>query len=250
MWKQEKAHGETINFLTGLKLSDGNMEELYLATMCAGGTLKLWESWANVDEQNVTNFEQTGEILFGKNLQEAFALTPIGPDSLLLAVGGFDKNIHFYTCEKAKIRANRGEKCQIHDLFNYKLSLTGHMDSIKDLCFTTQKFTMANMNLQYLASCSQDQKIRIWKIQPLKDVREELKQNEGTDADKEAANQDNIEQYQSKTSYVLDLHSSEKEEHLFNVALDSVLIHHQNSVSSVNWAATDSLLRKNSGNKE
>jgi WD40 repeat protein len=147
-----------------------------MATMCAGGTLKLWELRRSLQDEAVNNqFEQAGEILFGKNLQEAFALSPIGTDFLLLAVGGFDKNIHFYTCELARVRAKRGEKCSIHDLFSYKLSLTGHMDSIKDLCFTTQKFAMVNGDVQYLASCSQDQKIRLWKIQPLKDVREEFK---------------------------------------------------------------------------
>ena len=31
---------------------------------------------------------------------------------------------------------------------------------------------------------------------------------------------------------------------LFNIALESVLIHHQDSVSSISWAATDELLQR------
>lgn len=52
---------------------------------------------------------------------------------------------------------------------------------------------------------------------------------------------DDIEQYQSKTSYVLKL-SDEEDALPYNIALESVLIHHQDSVSSVFWAPTDELL--------
>jgi hypothetical protein len=37
------------------------------------------------------------------------------------------------------------------------------MDSIKDLAFTSKKYELAD-NVQYLASCSQDHNIRMWKI--------------------------------------------------------------------------------------
>jgi len=59
--KIEKAHSITINYLSVLNVSS---DEIYFASMCMGGTLKLWAS------KNDT-FELIGEILFGKNLQEA-----------------------------------------------------------------------------------------------------------------------------------------------------------------------------------
>ena len=126
----------------------------------------------------------------------------------------------------------------MHSFFEYKFSLTGHQDSIKDLSFTSHKFQMEN-GVQYLASCSQDQKIRLWKIQPLSNVQQEVQ----TDAAKESDPLDDIEQYQSKTSYLLKL-SDDNTAPVYNVALESVLINHQSSVSSVEWAATDEALKR------
>jgi hypothetical protein len=47
--------------------------------------------------KNGETFEQKGEILFGKNLQEAMSLATIGKKHLLLVVGGYDSNVHCYT---------------------------------------------------------------------------------------------------------------------------------------------------------
>ena len=158
----EKAHAEPINYLTTLNV-DRKGEELYFATMCAAGTLKLWEfkkaateiggNAATKANGTVGDFVQTGELLFGKNLQEAFQLTTVGSQHLLLVVGGFDKHVHCYTCLRNQFRAASSET-SLHDLFTYKLSLTGHMDSIKDLCFTSHWFAMEDKDVQYLASCS------------------------------------------------------------------------------------------------
>ena len=72
--------------------------------MGAEGTLKLWEvnhSETETEAETETEsnvVEQTGEILFGKNLQEAFSITYIGLSYLMVAVGGYDSKIHCYTC--------------------------------------------------------------------------------------------------------------------------------------------------------
>jgi WD40 repeat protein len=63
-WTQHKsienAHGQAaINYLRTLALSE---EELYVLTMCAGGTLKLWQGRAP------SEIAFGGELLFGKNL--------------------------------------------------------------------------------------------------------------------------------------------------------------------------------------
>lgn len=96
-----------------------------------------------------------------------------GTNNLLIAIGGFDKNIHCYTFESRKGKSAEG--IDIDSTLSYVISLGGHMDSIKDLNFTTKAFRFVDAdskesNLLYLASCSQDQKIRLWKIQPLKNV--------------------------------------------------------------------------------
>ena len=59
-------------------------------TMCAGGTLKLWQG------TNESNIAFRGELLFGKNLQEAIGITSLGDKHLLVVVGGYDVNIHVY----------------------------------------------------------------------------------------------------------------------------------------------------------
>ena len=62
--------------------------------------------------------------------------------------------------------------------------MLGHFDSIKQLAFSPQLGRNAEdvnkRDVTYLASCSQDHNIRIWKIQPLdnlakQDNEEEMK---------------------------------------------------------------------------
>jgi WD40 repeat protein len=47
--KVEGAHSKSINYLTVLSISE---HELYFATMCMGGTLKLWTMTPNSQEVN------------------------------------------------------------------------------------------------------------------------------------------------------------------------------------------------------
>lgn len=58
-------------------------------------------------------------------------LQRLGEKHLLLAVGGYDKNIHMYLIPRIQYQQNDDTK-----LFKYKFSLLGHMDSIKDFAFT------------------------------------------------------------------------------------------------------------------
>ena len=82
------AHEHPINYLASLRISDS---ELYFATMCLGGTTKLWQL---KDGQ----FELGAQLLFGKNLQEAVQLARIGEKHVMLLMGGYDKQVHIYTC--------------------------------------------------------------------------------------------------------------------------------------------------------
>ena len=143
------------------------------------------------------------------------SIATIGKKHLLLVVGGYDSNVHCYTTLRGS-----GD-------FQYKFSLTGHLNSIKDFSFTSHKFKLTD-ETQYLSTCSQDKYIRLWKIQPLSNIQQT----------------DNIDQYQSKTSYVLDL--KDPEESIWNIALDSVLIQHQEAISSIEWALKDLKVPANS----
>lgn len=129
--------------------------------MCMGGVLKMWQSTSG------STFEECGRLIFGRNLQEAFELTTIGKKHLFLVIGGYDSKIHCYTCLRTPYQP--AEK-DLHKHFTYKFSLTGHKDSVKDFSFTKQYFEFPN-EIQYLASCSQDHNIRLWKLQPLSNVQ-------------------------------------------------------------------------------
>lgn len=227
--QEEGAHPAAINYLSVLRISDS---EQYILTMCMGGSLKLWA-------KRETKFEIIGEILFGKNLQEAFDLTLIGQKYLLLVVGGYDRQIHCYTCPRAQHIVAETHKVSKH--FTYKFSLTGHMDSLKDFAFTGSHSLQLPNQVQYLASGSQDNNIRIWKLQPFANITNQ------PDDDLEQIEQaaDNFEQYQSKTSYVLDL--KDQDEEVFNLALESVLVQHQNSISSVCWVPNDNVYSRQVG---
>jgi len=98
--------------------------------------------------------------------------------------------------------------------------MLGHLNSIKDMAFSPPV-----AGVSYLASASQDQNIRIWKVQPLVNLAEESKADE--------ANWD--KKYETKTSYVLRLPF----EKIYNLTLESVIQHHQDAGSSVKWISTE-----------
>jgi hypothetical protein len=112
---------------------------MYIATMCAGGTLKLFQG---VNEDTI---EFKSELLFGKNLQEAIGLTQLGEKNLLLTVGGYDSNIHTYLIPRIPFQTDK-------NIFKYKFSLLGHFNSIKAFAFTP----LLDDGIRYMATCSQD----------------------------------------------------------------------------------------------
>jgi hypothetical protein len=64
-------------------------------------------------------------------------MTLIGEKYLLVVVGGYDSKIHCYTCLR-----NNDQQQPIDKYFEYKLSLTGHLNSLKSFAFTYPKFEM------------------------------------------------------------------------------------------------------------
>jgi len=77
-------------------------------------------------------------------LQECIGISEFGERHLIIAVGGYDSNIHIYLYPR---KPKRQEKSQ----FKYKVSLPGHFNAIRDFDFT--KICLGN-HVKYLASCS------------------------------------------------------------------------------------------------
>jgi len=87
----------------------------------------------------------------------------------------------------------------------YKFSMLGHLNSVKDIAISE---VLANTDqIRYIASASQDNNIRVWKIQPLKCDSED---------------DDWMKKYETKTSYVIRL----SKEQNYNITLESVIQHH------------------------
>lgn len=87
------------------------------------------------------------------------------------------------------------------DTFNYKFSMLGHLNSIKDLAVSPK---LAN-DTTYIASASQDYNIRVWCLKPLLN---EMKEDG-----------DWAKQYETKTSYVIRLPGQV----YYQVTLESVI---------------------------
>jgi len=145
MRRYAEAHDLAINYLRTYSPTEG---ELYVLTMCVGGTLKLWQG------TNLENIEYREKLLFGKNLQEALGLIAIGDKHLMLAIGGYDINIHIYLIPRIQ------HQSADQKIFKYKFSLLGHMNSMRYFAFSP----VLDKQIFYMASCSQDSYIRLWKV--------------------------------------------------------------------------------------
>lgn len=224
--KIEGAHKGTLTQLTtnAIVCDDGSIET-YFVTVDSVGTSKLWAGKTLADGTS-SDFTEKAFLMFGRNLQETVALHGLGSNHILLLSGGYDSQIHVYSTQRGIEQTP----------LTYHFSMLGHFNSIKSLTFSPEIGRNSEdpdkQEIFYLASCSQDHNIRIWKIQPLSNLakqefKEEAKENmnEWTD------------QFKTKTSYVLSL----QDEKVFNFTLESVLQHHQEAVSSVQWSVASSV---------
>ena len=179
-----------------LSVIQNSKNNKFFTTMSNDGMLRLYQS--NEDGQYI----EKANIAFGRNLQESMCISELGNDHVVLLVGGYDSKIHVYTI---KLSSNK---------FIYRSSMLGHFNSIKALTVSPK---LTN-NVLYLASGSQDNNIRIWKIEPL--------QNIGESTESDWSNQ-----FATKTSYVF----QPEGESIYNIKLESVIQHHQESISSLAW---------------
>jgi WD40 repeat protein len=134
-------HSSTLTHLRAYRVSEN---EQYFTTMDVGGDLRVW---AMCDDGK---FVLKSSLLFGRNLQETTVMNCIGNDHLMLLTGGYDSKIHVYTTLRQSAASP----------LTFQFSMLGHLNSIKDLAFSP----LMTLGVMYLASASQDQNIRIWKV--------------------------------------------------------------------------------------
>ena len=124
-----------------------------------------------------------------------------GANDLLLLTGGYDSKIHVYMTEQGMSPSD----------FRYQFSMPGHFNSIKSIAFSP----VLAQNAFYMASGSQDQNIRIWKLQPM----ENLNKVAAEETKEEQEDEDWMKQFETKTSFVL----RDSAEIAYNFSLESVI---------------------------
>ncbi|KAL6070511.1 Elongator subunit elp2 [Balamuthia mandrillaris] len=190
-----KGHKEAVNALAVLTWPTTG--ETWLASTSSDHSLKIWKRPAG-EEQWV----EAQSIAFPAKMMECVAMTTVPgmPNVALLAVGGVDSLIHLYV--------SKGKE------FVKVLSLDGHEDWLRSVAFAC-----SDEGDILLASSSQDNYIRLWKIHRSNIVPTTAGANSGgLDAGQ-----------QRGTAFRLSQHD------VFAVVLESVLFGHEDWVYSVCW---------------
>ena len=152
---------------------------------------------------------------------------------MLLLSGGYDNLINVHVLRRFSEKANIENNSDLKTEIEFKLSLQGHANSIRDLAFSPSKSGDSELKGKDLlfASCSQDTYIRLWHVSKIS--KEEIDKLIANMNKKEAGSI--YEEYKNKMSYVF----RTKEKEYFNIVLDSVLAGHEEPVSSVRWGIVD-----------
>ena len=200
-----------------------NEKEKYFVTFSSGSYLDIWQ---DVDNKGYTLVKSSK---MHKKLQEALSLSILDSDYLLLLSGGYDSLINVHTV----LRANSALLKDGKELLSHKFTLKGHINSIKDIsvisAYTNDSYkenNKINKNLMMIATCSQDCYIRLWNVVEIKIDKQDLEKENAIDRS------EIFEEYKTKTSYVLKVDNGK----FYNILLDSILLGHEESVSSVKWA--------------
>ncbi|KRW98980.1 WD40-repeat-containing domain [Pseudocohnilembus persalinus] len=163
------------------------------------GLVQIFKFQEEIQEEKLQKLD---EIKFPeKSIIEAADLHLLdfeNQNKLIISLGSLDRQIHVYIF-------NLKEKQK----FEYKLSLSGHNDAITALNFKYLINPQTQQQYLLLASASKQHHIRLYKIQLKKDIQE------------------NIDNFDKKTSFVLD-----KE---YYISLDSILKSHTDHVISLDW---------------
>ncbi|KWU47145.1 WD40 repeat-like protein [Rhodotorula sp. JG-1b] len=233
-------HQGSVSAVIGLQLSgddDSTTDDLLILSGGSDSTIRI----SRVSESS-QQFTQT--LSTNGKIPLAFALTNL-PSScgLLLAVGGTEQRIHLYSAADS----------DHHHTFARSLSLEGHTDWVRCLSFTTPipangSSSSASTSTAYdiapgevlLASGSQDNYIRLWRVTKRDLATEQTAPQEEEDAPLDeldaalAAVEDQAELRVKAHDFTVD-----GEGH-FSCASEAVLLGHDAWVTGLNWAPAGS----------
>ncbi|KAJ3785109.1 quinon protein alcohol dehydrogenase-like superfamily [Lentinula aff. detonsa] len=196
----------------------------YLVTGSSDATVKLWKL---PQDDSVVQIFQTISLSGRYPLSLACARLPQS-NSLVLAIGGTDRNIQLWT---------RSET-----MFVQAAVLGGHEDWIRGLSFSSPE---ADGPL-VLASGSQDATIRLWNIEVFKkgaksqaseslsdDLLDAFEESLGDFGDtEEGGRQISLKRHILSVKY-------KQENSLFSVTFDALLVGHEAGITSISWRASN-----------
>eukprot|EP01132_Coremiostelium_polycephalum_P000974 gene974-1239_t len=217
-----KGHTDSVTSVSVLDYPDGS---LLMCSTSADHTVKLWYRPSITSSTELPQWNLIQSFDFKPKCMECSSLAFLpGTTTPILALGGLEPKIHIYVQQNNNTTEQQQQQQSIIQ-FRRLVSLQGHQDWIKCLSFCQDKDDV------YLASSSQDFKIRLWKL---------TKFNQQQQAAEESQQGDLISSLSTQLSGITSLSSKG---HLFNVdnikyslMLESVLSGHDDWVYSVSWA--------------
>jgi len=203
-----KGHTSGVNTVDGIRQQDGSW---LLATAAADTTIKLW----TFQDNNYVCF-QTISLSDGFCFCLRLQLLPKS-NQVLLAFSGDDETVSLWS-EQVE---TAGEGDSLGRQFQRKHKLTGHEDWVRGLDFVVDGEDLL------LASGSQDNFIRLWRIAPRS--KEQMQENR-VDLHQLSHNDDEIKVEEK----ILQL----GKEAWYAVSLESVLYGHEGWIYGVHWHKT------------
>ncbi|XP_066435314.1 elongator complex protein 2 [Eleutherodactylus coqui] len=189
-------HTEAVCAVHAVRGTSQSAHALLVASAASDCTVRIWRR-----QKSTTECLQSLSFGNGFVLDVCLSVLP-GSGVPVLACGGDDGRVHLYVKQDGQ--------------FQKTLVLHGHEDWVRGVEFAI------NGQEIYLASCSQDSLIRIWKIFPKSAAEENVKPA------------DDEEKYIKLKENLLSVQEG-GEEFTYAVTLESVLAGHENSVYAVHW---------------
>ncbi|KAM4688697.1 elongator complex protein 2 [Discoglossus pictus] len=191
-----EGHTDAVCAVHAVYTESGSEEDLLIASAASDCTVRVWS-------RSKLTAECLQTLCFGNGFILDVSLSFLPASGVpVLSCAGDDSRIHLYVLQNGQF-----QKTQV---------LHGHEDWVRGV-----EWAVSEGNL-FLASCSQDCSIRIWKI-----------------FHKPAAESARIEDYEEESDIKLKEKilsvKGEHEEMTYAVTLESVLAGHENSVYAVHW---------------
>ncbi|AAW41943.2 conserved hypothetical protein [Cryptococcus deneoformans JEC21] len=215
----EAHRGGSISAI-GVLASRGSLDDMIIT----GGSDSLIKRWKIADKP-----EEIQKIDLGGKLPLDLEVGYLpGSEAPILALGCTDRRIQIWTIRDGS--------------FTRALSLEGHEDWVRCLSFTPYPSASSSSQDLLLASGSQDNFIRLWRVSPIEqEVASPSAGDEGLEMldefEKRLAGEAGGNVQISTKAHILGVQDGEKNLR-FNITLEALLVGHESGLTNVHWSPT------------